>query len=811
LNDVDYVKSFLAHVGKFSKVYTSIYIAVLAVRKRERWVLLKSIIILTPGNKIEPPGGPCPSEFILLLEERDIGELEGIIEKVQKDGIVEIDGKTIYMELQSEAENRWTWFELDDKRNQWYNNGSLSVGIRVGDNTLSSVLRGLDFDFYSSLRRYYKRQYKTLEDFSRGTIGVEMDSTSVANVDIIAPTWTIIEEASLEKGIVTLEWQCPAFYLSNPKYDQKLELHLTLEVEGILKYPDSWMVLPQGNNPIFENVDDNGVILRCKDRFQMDDDLDSPLRDIDATYEHRFTSKLSLADRQQTLLDTALLILRGVDENPNKVNYNHFLKAVDLSRKCKPDKPGTYPHVGCVIINDGEIIAHAYRGEIGKGDHAEFIALERKAKGDARVAGADLLTTLEPCTVRSHDKRPCVSWIKARNIRKVWIGTLDPNPVIAGQGELQLQKDEILIGRFPDSLTKQINEINDDFFKDVAEKQPQLSQDEQISEKRFMVDTLREQLKLSRERMNSLYEARIQLMGISDREIPIGNLNEEIDATEDYFVDAERESGLLQRALNHALIIDADDASGWVRLGNILSEGEKFGLAGQSYLVATKVNATIDEPWYGLAKCETTLNKDWVPWPVLRKSDFADTTPGKAKSEAWEKLTLEETNSDLQLRILCRALKSGAKSERIRGLLIKRFREDSNTKEEHGENIEVFWVALQLDWEHLGDREMSALCYSKSVLLMRDDIPDCLPNMLYPWRIVFALNKWLSEEYEEFPQEIKDQLVEQIAFGIKSCSSINALSEISWYVENCDALNSENAISQAINQKEVELEIAGKE
>ena len=94
------------------------------------------------------------------------------------------------------------------------------------------------------------------------------------------------------------------------------------------------------------------------------------------------------------------------------------------------------PQVGCVLVQNNEIIAegaHLYDNR----DHAEIVALERAIPQPwLDVAGATAYVTLEPC---SHHGRtpPCADALIAAGITRCVIATVDPNPLVAGQGILK--------------------------------------------------------------------------------------------------------------------------------------------------------------------------------------------------------------------------------------------------------------------------------------------------------------------------------------------------------------------------------------
>ena len=95
------------------------------------------------------------------------------------------------------------------------------------------------------------------------------------------------------------------------------------------------------------------------------------------------------------------------------------------------------PRVGCVIVDDGEVIGEGWHVRPGEA-HAEVAALaDARAKGrDPR--GATLYVTLEPCN--NHGRTPpCVDAVLASGVARVVVAMHDPNPAQGG-GTLRLQR-----------------------------------------------------------------------------------------------------------------------------------------------------------------------------------------------------------------------------------------------------------------------------------------------------------------------------------------------------------------------------------
>jgi pyrimidine deaminase RibD-like protein len=136
--------------------------------------------------------------------------------------------------------------------------------------------------------------------------------------------------------------------------------------------------------------------------------------------------------------------------------------AIEEARRSVSEPDGRpHPKVGAVVVKNGQVLSSAHRGE-ESGNHAEFIALERKL-AESIVAGATVYTTLEPCTTRNHPKIPCARRLIERKVARVVVGMLDPDPRIRGLGLQALRDANIAIALFPPDLMTEVEELNREF------------------------------------------------------------------------------------------------------------------------------------------------------------------------------------------------------------------------------------------------------------------------------------------------------------------------------------------------------------
>ncbi len=123
------------------------------------------------------------------------------------------------------------------------------------------------------------------------------------------------------------------------------------------------------------------------------------------------------------------------------------------------------PMVGAVIVKEGQMISKDYHHQYGE-YHAERNAI-LNCKED--MHGADLYVTLEPCCHYGKTP-PCTDIILESGIRRVYIGAMDANPVVAGKGAAILRQHglEVTTG----VCEEECKELNKVFFHYIRTKQP---------------------------------------------------------------------------------------------------------------------------------------------------------------------------------------------------------------------------------------------------------------------------------------------------------------------------------------------------
>jgi tRNA(adenine34) deaminase len=114
--------------------------------------------------------------------------------------------------------------------------------------------------------------------------------------------------------------------------------------------------------------------------------------------------------------------------NPSLTADEKFMKKAIAQAK-KAYSLGEVP-IGCVIVNNGRVIASGYNRRTTDAQtlaHAELIAIRKACRklGDWRLEGCSMYVTLEPCQM-------CAGALVQSRIDKVFVGAMNPKAGCAG-------------------------------------------------------------------------------------------------------------------------------------------------------------------------------------------------------------------------------------------------------------------------------------------------------------------------------------------------------------------------------------------
>src|SRR4030042_3021933 len=96
------------------------------------------------------------------------------------------------------------------------------------------------------------------------------------------------------------------------------------------------------------------------------------------------------------------------------------------------------PAVGAIVVKDGEVVGQGYTQPPGSW-HAEVMALKQAGE---KARGGVMHVTLEPCCHHGRTP-PCTQAIIDAGISEVHLAMLDPNPLVSGRGEAELEREGI--------------------------------------------------------------------------------------------------------------------------------------------------------------------------------------------------------------------------------------------------------------------------------------------------------------------------------------------------------------------------------
>ena len=145
-------------------------------------------------------------------------------------------------------------------------------------------------------------------------------------------------------------------------------------------------------------------------------------------------------------------------------NHEFYMNLALENARAMKGQTDPNPLVGSVIVNDNRIVGIGTHLKAGE-PHAEIHAIRMAGE---KAKGGTIYVTLEPC---SHYGRtgPCAVAIVEAGIKKVVIATLDPNPVVAGNGVKILEDAgiEVIVG----VMEEQSRKMNEVFNKFIVEQE----------------------------------------------------------------------------------------------------------------------------------------------------------------------------------------------------------------------------------------------------------------------------------------------------------------------------------------------------
>lgn len=139
-------------------------------------------------------------------------------------------------------------------------------------------------------------------------------------------------------------------------------------------------------------------------------------------------------------------------------------------------KTFTNPLVGAVIVKNKQIISKGYHMNFGE-NHAEVNAI-LSCLSPKELINSTLYVTLEPCC-HMGKQPPCTDLIINSGIKKIYIGQLDPNPLVSGMGVNKLTDNGIEVRT--GILEKKVRHINEHYNTFFEKKRPFVTLKQSVS------------------------------------------------------------------------------------------------------------------------------------------------------------------------------------------------------------------------------------------------------------------------------------------------------------------------------------------
>lgn len=154
-------------------------------------------------------------------------------------------------------------------------------------------------------------------------------------------------------------------------------------------------------------------------------------------------------------------------------------QAYELAKKAI-GRTSPNPAVGCVIVKDDQVIGFGYHKKAGS-LHSEIEAInsvKQKFKEFAEnihviLSNAVMYITLEPCCHLDKKTPPCIDAIIKSGIKKLVVGTIDPNPLVNRRGIESLRKNGVEVKLLENmELAEKIVKLNEGYNKFIRTRMP---------------------------------------------------------------------------------------------------------------------------------------------------------------------------------------------------------------------------------------------------------------------------------------------------------------------------------------------------
>lgn len=166
------------------------------------------------------------------------------------------------------------------------------------------------------------------------------------------------------------------------------------------------------------------------------------------------------------------------------------------------------PMVGAVIVKNNKIIGEGWHRKYGE-LHAERDAFKNLTES---AEGADMYVTLEPCC-HYGKQPPCTEAVAQHKIKRVFVGSFDPNPLVAGKGIEYLRNHGVEV--IENCMREECDSINKIFFHYITTKTPYVVMKYAMTmDGKIACVTGKSQWITGEEARNDVQKSRKKLMGI---------------------------------------------------------------------------------------------------------------------------------------------------------------------------------------------------------------------------------------------------------------------------------------------------------